>query len=83
MTQQWRDVTFAHWPIDAAAVQALLPPELEPDLFDGQAWVSLVGFEMDELRIPGVPPIPTTHRFVEFNVRTYVVGPDGPGVWFC
>ena len=83
MTQQWRDVTFAHWPIDPAAVQALLPPELEPDLYDGQAWVSLVGFEMDELRIPGVPPIPTTHRFVEFNVRTYVVGPDGPGVWFC
>jgi uncharacterized protein YqjF (DUF2071 family)/predicted DCC family thiol-disulfide oxidoreductase YuxK len=83
MTQHWRDVTFAHWPVDAEAVRALLPPELEPDLHDGRAWVSLVGFEMDELRIPGLPPIPTTHRFVEFNVRTYVVGPDGPGVWFC
>lgn len=83
MTQRWRDVTFAHWPIDPAAVRALLPPGLEPDLHDGRAWVSLVGFEMDELRIPGLPPIPTTHRFVEFNVRTYVIGPDGPGVWFC
>jgi len=83
MTQRWRDVTFAHWPVEADAVRALLPPMLEPHLFEGRAWVSLVGFEMDALRIPGVPPIPTTHRFVEFNVRTYVVGPDGPGVWFC
>ena len=83
MTQRWRDVTFAHWPVEVDAVRALLPPSLEPDLFDGRAWVSLVGFEMDELRIPGLPPIPTTHRFVEFNVRTYVIGPEGPGVWFC
>jgi len=83
MTQRWRDVTFAHWPVEADAVRALLPPMLEPHLFEGRAWVSLVGFEMDALRIPGVPPIPTTHRFVEFNVRTYVNGADGPGVWFC
>ena len=83
MTQRWLDVTFAHWPVEPAAVAALLPPELEPDLHDGWAWVSLVGFEMDDLRLTGLPAIPTTHRFVEFNVRTYVVGPDGPGVWFC
>jgi len=83
MTQRWRDVTFAHWPVEPDAVRALLPPALEPDLFEGRAWVSLVGFEMDALRIPGVPPIPTTHRFAEFNVRTYVIGPEGPGVWFC
>lgn len=83
MSQRWSDVTFAHWPVEPDAVRALLPAGLEPDLFNGQAWVSLVGFEMDELRITGFPPIPTTQRFVEFNVRTYVVGPSGPGVWFC
>jgi hypothetical protein len=83
MTQRWRDVTFAHWSVEPELVQALLPTGLEPDLFDGRAWVSLVGFEMDALRVPGLPPIPTTHRFAEFNVRTYVVGPEGPGVWFC
>lgn len=83
MTQIWRDVTFAHWPVDVAAVEALLPPDLRVDTFDGSAWVSLVGFEMDQLRLRGFPAIPTTHRFLEFNVRTYVVGPDGPGVWFC
>ncbi|CAB4608149.1 unannotated protein [freshwater metagenome] len=83
MTQVWRDVTFAHWPVPIAAVEALLPPGLDADTFHGQAWVSLVGFEMDALRLRGLPAIPTTHQFLEFNVRTYVVGPEGPGVWFC
>ena len=83
MTQVWRDVTFAHWSVPTAAVEALLPPGLVADTFQGQAWVSLVGFEMDALRLRGFPAIPTTHRFLEFNVRTYVIGPEGPGVWFC
>jgi uncharacterized protein YqjF (DUF2071 family)/predicted DCC family thiol-disulfide oxidoreductase YuxK len=83
MRQRWVDATFAHWPIDPELVRAVLPDGLEPDLFDGQAWVSLVGFEMDQLRIPGLPAIPTTSHFPEFNVRTYVTGPAGPGVWFC
>jgi len=83
MTQVWRDVTFAHWPVPVADVEALLPADLEVDTWNGQAWVSLVGFEMDALRLRGFPAIPTTHQFLEFNVRTYVVGPEGPGVWFC
>lgn len=83
MSQVWRDVSFAHWPVEPSAVAALLPPELRVDTFGGSAWVSLVGFEMDQLRLRGLPAIPTTHRFLEFNVRTYVIGPEGPGVWFC
>jgi uncharacterized protein YqjF (DUF2071 family)/predicted DCC family thiol-disulfide oxidoreductase YuxK len=83
MTQVWRDVTFAHWPVPIADVEALLPSGLEVDTHQGQAWVSLVGFEMDALRLRGFPAIPTTHRFLEFNVRTYVIGSEGPGVWFC
>lgn len=83
MTQTWRDVTFAHWSVEPDDVRRILPEGLEPDLFDGRAWVSLVGFEMDDLRLRGLPPIPTTDRFEEFNVRTYVRGPEGPGVWFC
>jgi uncharacterized protein YqjF (DUF2071 family) len=38
---------------------------------------------MQSLRIAHLPPIPTTSDFSEVNVRTYVTGPDGPGVWFC
>lgn len=83
MRQRWEDVAFAHWPVPAHAVAALLPDSLVPDLHDGSAWVSLVAFQMRSLRITHLPPIPTTSDFAEVNVRTYVIGPDGPGVWFC
>ncbi|MFM8237422.1 MAG: DUF2071 domain-containing protein [Actinomycetota bacterium] len=83
MSQVWRDAVFAHWPVPETAVRALLPPGLEPDTFGGTAWVSLVGFEMEGLRIRGLPAVPGASRFPEFNVRTYVRGPEGPGVWFC
>ena len=83
MTQVWNDAVFAHWPVSEAAVRAILPPGLEVDTFGGTAWVSLVGFEMADLRIRGLPAVPGATRFAEFNVRTYVRGPEGPGVWFC
>ena len=82
MRQTWRDVSFAHWPVDPASLRCHLPERLEIDEFDGAAWISLVGFEMEDLRLRGLPTIPTTGRFPEFNVRTYVVGRHGPGVWF-
>jgi uncharacterized protein YqjF (DUF2071 family) len=83
MHQRWDDVVFAHWPVAPEAVAALLPGGLRPDVFDGTAWVSLVPFWMRDLRLRALPPIPTTREFAEVNVRTYVQGPDGPGVWFC
>lgn len=77
---------WCHWPVPVATVAARLPAGLERDLFDGTAWVGLVPFEMRDLRVVvagrRLPPIPTTADFAEVNVRTYVRGPMGPGVWF-
>lgn len=28
MRQSWRDLLFAHWPVDAAALRPLVPPQL-------------------------------------------------------
>ena len=83
MRQQWDDVAFAHWPVPSEMVARVLPRGLVPDCHAGSAWVSLVTFQMQSLRITHLPPIPTTRDFAEVNVRTYVIGPDGPGVWFC
>jgi len=83
MRQRWEDVAFAHWPVPAGLVASVLPGPLLPDCHAGSAWVSLVTFRMRSLRITHLPPIPTTSHFAEVNVRTYVIGPDGPGVWFC
>jgi len=82
MRMWWRNLTFLHWPVDPAEVQAKLPEGLTVDTFEGQAWIALVPFEM-EVMLPGGIPIPREGKFPETNVRTYVLGPDGtPGVWF-
>ena len=84
--QTWRDLVFVHWEVDPAAIERLLPPELEPDLFEGKAYVALVPFLMTGIRSVWLPPIPGTARTLETNVRTYVrrrgVAEPVPAVWF-
>jgi uncharacterized protein YqjF (DUF2071 family) len=86
MGQTWSSIVWCHWPVPAEVVARRLPAGLVPDLFDGAAWVGLVPFEMRDLRVVlagrRLPAVPTTEHFSEVNVRTYVVGARGPGVWF-
>jgi uncharacterized protein len=76
MAQRWNDLLFAHWPIRAGAIAPLLPPGLEVDRFDGDAWVGVVPFWMDKVRtrIAGEAclTIPSAGTFSELNLRTYV-----------
>ena len=81
--QRWRTLTFLHWSYDPAVVAGLLPPDLEPDVYDGRAWVGLTPFRMEEFRLSRLRPIPGVASFPETNVRTYVRDPDGrDGIWF-
>lgn len=92
MAQRWNDLLFAHWPIPLAVTQALVPPSLEVDSFDGSAWASVVPFWMDNIRtrIPGQQTnkfslaIPFVDAFPELNLRTYVLSrkTGRPGVFF-
>ncbi|MBM3978090.1 MAG: DUF2071 domain-containing protein [Planctomycetes bacterium] len=86
MQQVWHDLLFAHWPVDAQALGALLPAELELDLWQGRAWLGIVPFRMSGVRLRGLPPVPGVNAFPELNVRTYVRprarGDARPGVWF-
>ena len=83
MRMRWRDVSYLHWDLDPDRVAALLPDGLEPHLFEGRAYVGLVPFVMDGIRVGARGPRLPASRFPETNVRTYVVGPDGGhGVYF-
>ena len=82
MTQSWHDLLFAHWPVDRAALAALVPREFEIDLFDGSAWLGVVPFEMRHVAPRGVPALPWISAFPELNVRTYVTAHNKPGVYF-
>jgi uncharacterized protein YqjF (DUF2071 family) len=82
MTQSWHDLLFAHWPVDARALREKVPPGLELDLYEGQAWLGVVPFEMTNVAPRFVPAIPGLSAFPELNVRTYVRVGDRPGVYF-
>lgn len=81
--QGWRRVAFLHWAYDPGVIQPLVPPELDLDLFDGSAWISLTPFDVVGFRPPGLPALPGPSSFPETNLRTYVRAPDGrDGLWF-
>jgi uncharacterized protein YqjF (DUF2071 family) len=83
MHHRWTAVTFLHWPYPPELVQRLLPPGLEVDTTDGTAWVGLIPFRMENVRLPGLPSLPWASRFPETNVRTYVRDRHGrAGIWF-
>jgi uncharacterized protein len=82
MTQSWHDLLFAHWPIDAAVLRALVPAELPLDLYEGRAFVGVVPFDMTNVAPRLVPALPLVSAFAELNVRTYVKVGNKPGVYF-
>jgi uncharacterized protein YqjF (DUF2071 family) len=82
MAMRWEDLLFAHWKLDPAVLRPLIPPGLELDLFDGDAWLGVVPFRMEKTRLKWLPPVPGTAAFPELNVRTYVTRNGKPGVWF-
>jgi uncharacterized protein YqjF (DUF2071 family) len=83
MTQRWNDVLFAHWTVSASSVAPLLPDGLQVDTHQGSAWVSVVPFWMDRVKLRGMPPIPGARSFPELNLRTYVRDHTGArGVYF-
>lgn len=84
MTQRWNDLLFAHWPVAPAAIASIVPDGLQADTFHGSAWIGVVPFWMDRIKLRGLPPIPFTRGFPELNLRTYVRDQEtgAPGVYF-
>ena len=82
MHQRWENLLFLHWPIEPAVLRPLIPEPLEIDTFEGQAWIGITPFELKNLHLAYLPPVPGLSAFNEVNVRTYVHHRDFPGVWF-
>jgi uncharacterized protein YqjF (DUF2071 family) len=82
MGQTWEDLLFAHWRVEGEGLRALLPPGLELDLFEEEAWIGVTPFRVSGLRARGLPPLPFLSSFLELNTRTYVTAGGKPGIWF-
>jgi uncharacterized protein YqjF (DUF2071 family) len=82
LTQSWHDVLFAHWPVDTKDLRARVPAAFELDLFDTQAWLGILPFDMTNVAPRGLPALPWVSAFPEVNVRTYVRVGRKPGIYF-
>ncbi|HWS54940.1 MAG TPA: DUF2071 domain-containing protein [Pyrinomonadaceae bacterium] len=82
MYQSWADLLFMHWRVPVEALRRLIPPRLEIDTFEGEAWVGVTPFTLSGVRPVFTPPLPFVSEFDEINVRTYVHLDGVPGVWF-
>lgn len=81
--QNWLHLGFLHWEVPAAELQAMIPPRLSIDTWEGKAFVGLVPFTVTGVRATLTPPVPFLSSFHEINLRTYVhVDGREPGVWF-
>ena len=79
---RWVDLLFAHWPVPVEALRPLVPAALDIDTFEGQAWLGVVPFRMEDVAPRFVPAPPGPGAFPELNVRTYVTRKGRGGVWF-
>jgi uncharacterized protein YqjF (DUF2071 family) len=82
MGQTWFDLLFAHWELEPATLEPLVPAPLRLDLRDGRAWLGVTPFVLGGLRMHGLPPLPWISRFPELNVRTYVEFEGRGGIYF-
>ena len=83
MAQTWDQLLFAHWPVPIERLRQHLPPQLEVDTFEGEAWLGITPFRVTNLRLRGLPPLPRVSTFLELNCRTYVShGGERAGIWF-
>jgi uncharacterized protein YqjF (DUF2071 family) len=75
---EWRHVAVLNYGIDPAHLARLVPAGTELDLWQGRAYVSLVGFLFLDTTVRGLS-IPFHRNFEEVNLRFYVRrhAPDG------
>ncbi|GAA3828359.1 DUF2071 domain-containing protein [Brevibacterium ammoniilyticum] len=82
IAQEWNEVVFLHWRVDAAFVDPLLPAGTRADVLDDgeSTWVGLVCFRCANTHFP---PLGRAGRlgpmgdFIEVNVRVYTVDEVG------
>ena len=71
LTARWTDLLLLNFAVPADLIASVAPPGTEPDLHNGQAYISIVGFRFQNVRLLGLP-IPGHTRFDEINLRYYV-----------
>ena len=75
---KWENLIMANYAVPPEVLVPYLPKGVELDFYNGQTFVSLVGFLFKDTRIFNVS-IPIFGTFEEINLRFYVKRKDGHG----
>jgi uncharacterized protein YqjF (DUF2071 family) len=76
LSARWENLIMANYAVNPEVLIPYLPKGVELDFYDGQAWVSLVGFMFKKTSLFRIP-IPLMGTFEEVNLRFYVKRIDG------
>lgn len=71
LTANWRYLAIVNYRVDPALLAKHIPPQVELDYYQGEAFISLVAFLFLDTRVLGVP-VPGHRDFEEVNLRFYV-----------
>nr|WP_294894329.1 DUF2071 domain-containing protein [uncultured Pedobacter sp.] len=79
LTAEWRKLIMANYIVPKQILEKYLPPHTQLDAFNGNHYVSLIGFMFQNTKLKGFK-IPFHVNFEEINLRFYVKYKDGE-VW--
>jgi uncharacterized protein len=71
LTAYWNELLLLNFAVPTDVITPLVPPGTEPDLHEGQSYVSVVGFRFHTTRVLGLA-VPGHTSFPEINLRYYV-----------
>jgi uncharacterized protein len=72
----WENIIMANYVVAPEVLLPYLPKGVEIDLYNGKAYVSLVGFMFKNTKLFNIP-IPFLGTFEEINLRFYVLRKEG------
>lgn len=81
MRTLFRECFLVNFAVDPAVMRRHLPPGIEPDIYDGKAWLSIVIAEMDRMRPAFLPPVFGV-TYDQIVYRTVVRHNNERGVYF-
>ncbi|HZW92065.1 MAG TPA: DUF2071 domain-containing protein [Candidatus Eremiobacteraceae bacterium] len=72
LSAEWRDLVMLNYQVDPGLLSRYVPPGTSLDSFQGETYISLVGFRFCRTRLLGYLPVPFHTNFDEVNLRFYV-----------
>jgi uncharacterized protein len=79
LTAEWNNLIMANYNIDPKILAPYLPAKTELDFYNGECYVSLIGFMFEQTKMLGIK-VPFHLNFEEVNLRFYVRVKDGD-IW--